>query len=129
MKKIDKIQSRSFENLSPHIYQKDYEFPEDAALSDELILEKLSELDSSIREPLERQIKALESIADSAKKRAELAAAQAENAEKEAKIARRDARFAKVVSVLAIIIPIFWNSVEPYLPTILQQISKYISAG
>lgn len=129
MKKIDKIQSRSFENLSPQIYQKDYEFPEDAALSDELILEKLSELDSSIREPLERQIKALESIADSAKKRAELAAAQAENAEKEAKIARRDARFAKVVSVLAIIIPILWDVLKPYLPIISQQISELLSAS
>lgn len=129
MKKIDKIQSRSFENLSPHIYQKDYEFPEDAALSDELILEKLSELDSSIREPLERQIKALESIADSAKKRAELAAAQAENAEKEAKIARRDARFAKVVSVLAIAIPILWDVLKPYLPIISQQISELLSAN
>ena len=77
----------------------------------------------------QQELESLQTIADSAKKRAELAAAQAENAEKEAKIARRDARFAKVVSVLAIIIPIFWNSVEPYLSTILQQISKYISAS
>ncbi|HIZ38888.1 MAG TPA: hypothetical protein H9968_03030 [Candidatus Anaerobutyricum stercoris] len=82
-----------------------------------------------VQQQRQQELESLQTIAESAKKQAELAAAQAENAEKEAKIARRDARFAKVVSVLAIAIPILWDVLKPYLPIISQQISELLSAN
>lgn len=77
----------------------------------------------------QQELESLQTIAEAAQKQAELATLQAENAEKEAKIARRDARFAKVISVLAIIIPILWDNLKPYLPIISQKISEFLSAS
>ena len=129
MKKIDKTESRSMPKSPRYIRHKDFEIPDDVVFPDEITSKQIDNLEKTTKKSLKRQIKALESIADSAKKRAELAAAQAENAEKEAKIARRDARFAKVVSVLAIIIPILWDNLKPYLPIISQKISELLSAN
>ncbi|MGN1206176.1 MAG: hypothetical protein ACI4SQ_04220 [Eubacterium sp.] len=45
-------------------------FPDGAVFADEIISETIDELSNSLKAPLERQIDAIESIADSAKKTA-----------------------------------------------------------
>lgn len=47
-----------------------YNLPDDSIFSEEFLAEKMDELSNSLKEPLERQIKAVESIADSADKTA-----------------------------------------------------------
>lgn len=68
---------------------------------------------NDVKSPLEQQLAAVQSIADSAQKQAEASQLQAKlaleaavKAEAEAKTARRDSIFAKVVSVLSLIIAI-----------------------
>ena len=47
-----------------------YNLPDDSISSEEFLSEKMDEFTNSLKEPLERQIKAVESIADSANKTA-----------------------------------------------------------
>lgn len=68
---------------------------------------------NDVKVPLEQQLASVQSIADSARKQAEASQLQAKlaleaaaKAEAEAKTARRDSIFAKVVSVLSLIIAI-----------------------
>lgn len=46
------------------------EIPDDAVFPDEIICERIDELSETLKDPLDRQIDAIESIADSAKKTA-----------------------------------------------------------
>lgn len=67
---------------------------------------KIDKLSENLKEPLERQMNAVESIAESAKTQANLATEATDIAKQEAKTARHDAIFSKVISIIAIIISI-----------------------
>lgn len=69
---------------------------DDVVFPEEIITEQIDELSASIKEPLERQMNAVESIAESAKTQSNLAVAQSETA-------RRTSRIANLKSTLSVI--------------------------
>lgn len=70
MSAFDEI-TRIHKDLEETIHkQHSVKFPDDTVFADEIISEAIDELSNSLKAPLERQIDAIESIADSAKKTA-----------------------------------------------------------
>lgn len=62
------------ESISSRMADMDsYEIPEDAVFPSEIISEKIDELGDSIKKPLDRQVEAIESIANSAKVQSDIA--------------------------------------------------------
>nr|WP_300210264.1 hypothetical protein [uncultured Anaerostipes sp.] len=62
------------ESISSRMTDMDsYEIPEDAVFPSEIISEKIDELGDSIKKPLDRQVEAIESIANSAKVQSDIA--------------------------------------------------------
>ncbi len=62
------------ESISSRMADMDsYEIPEDAVFPSEIISKKIDELGDSIKKPLDRQVEAIESIANSAKVQSDIA--------------------------------------------------------
>ena len=61
------------ESLNSRSDMDSYEIPDDAVFPSEIISERIGELEDSIKKPLDRQVEAIESIANSAKIQSDIA--------------------------------------------------------
>ena len=70
--------SDELDRINNNLYDYAHDFypddiPDDAVFPDEVISEKIDDLKKTVSEPLNRQVKAIEKIADSAKTQADIA--------------------------------------------------------
>lgn len=94
--------SKYAETMTPHLHFLDYK---DAPTKTEIELKKMNKT-------LEDQLR--------------LARDEASSAKKDALIARKEARFAKIISVIAIIVPVVQEYVFPYIPKIIQSVFELL---
>lgn len=73
------------------------------------ILKKMAD---DVKTPLEEQLEALQSIVDSAQEQAKSSKKAAEQAIRDSKVANKQARNAKIISIIAIIVPLVSDIVK-----------------
>ena len=77
-----------------------------------------------IEQDLRYEVDSLREMSYSLKRQVEIAEANATEAKKEALEARREAKISRIISIVAIIVPVIQNLIAPYVPTIFQVISE-----
>lgn len=96
---------RMNESLNSRSDMDSYEIPDDAVFPSEIISERIGELEDSIKKPLDRQVEAIESIANSAKIQSDIAVKTSKKADIKGWIA-------VFISFVGLFIEIILNSPE-----------------
>lgn len=98
---------------APHVPQESAYLGDDIYFPEDIVCEQIENSTKSIQEPLERQIEAIKSIADSAAKQSKIAEENSKSSTRFSRISIVLSVIAIIVSIAAIVTPILYGQLQP----------------